>query len=31
MKRFTKGHLLVSLVSLSILVSMLAAGMSDGR
>jgi hypothetical protein len=31
MKRFTKGRLLVSLVSLSIVVSMVAAGLSDGR
>ena len=31
MQRFTKAHVLVSLVSLSILVSMLAAAMSDGR
>ena len=31
MKRFTKGYLLVSLVSLSIAISMLAAAMSDGR
>jgi hypothetical protein len=31
MKRFAKAHLLVSLVSLSILVSMFAAAMSDGR
>jgi hypothetical protein len=31
MKRFTKAHLLVSLVSLSVLFSMFAAAMSDGR
>jgi hypothetical protein len=31
MQRFTKAHVLVILVSLSILVSMLAASMSDGR
>jgi hypothetical protein len=31
MKRFTKGQLLVSLVSLSVVISMLAAGLSDGR
>ena len=31
MQRFTKAYVLVSLVSLSILVSMLAASMSDGR
>jgi hypothetical protein len=31
MKRFTKSRLLVSLVSLSVVISMLAAGLSDGR
>ncbi len=31
MKYFNKGRLLVSLVSVSIVVSALAAGLSDGR
>jgi hypothetical protein len=31
MKYFNKGRLLVSLVSVSVVVSMLAAGLSDGR
>ncbi len=31
MKYFNKGRLLVSLVSVSVVVSALAAGLSDGR
>jgi hypothetical protein len=31
MKHFNKGRLLVSLVSVSVVISMLAAGLSDGR
>ncbi len=31
MKYFNKGRLLVSLVSVSVVISMLAAGLSDGR
>ena len=31
MKNFNKGRLLVSLVSVSVVISMLAAGLSDGR
>ena len=31
MKYFNKGRLLVSLVSVSVVISALAAGLSDGR
>jgi hypothetical protein len=31
MKNFNKGRLLVSLVSVSVVISALAAGLSDGR